>query len=179
MSNFIKDEINEVDFVLRKAYMKKCIILAAIIMSLIALINCFIVEFDGIDATNNIVQYAVMYVTLFIGVLPMAISFINDTKWGFYVSILLNAVFWFYILLEQGKFWYVVIIISVPILAITRFILNIIHRKIKIKPENEPEDPEDKLPYNDLETAESDSSSDDDGDGDDDMSGEGDIDLED
>ena len=179
MNNFIKDEINEVDFVLKKAYIKKCIILSAIIMGLIALINCFIVEFSSNDATNDIVQYAILYVTLFIGILPMAISFINDTKWGFYFSILLNAVFWFYIVLEQGKFWYVIIIIAVPLLAITRFFLNIIHHKIKIKPEKEPEDPDDKLPYNDLETADSGNSSDDDGDGDDEMSGEGDIDLED
>ena len=97
---------------------------------------------------------------------------------GFYVTFFINILFLILIPIVQGDIWYIVVIMLVPVLAIIRYILNLLHHKVKIKPEFEPDDPEEKLPYNEMETADSDHDSGDDGGGDDEMSGEGDIDIE-
>lgn len=169
--------INEIKFYLKKIFIKRCLILNSIIVLVIAILNCFFIH--NVERTNDFLQYILMYVTLFIGLLPMSISFINDGKAGFYLTLFINILFLIIIPIVQGDIWYIVVIMLVPVLAIIRYILNLLHHKVKIKPESEPDDPEEKLPYNEMETADSDHDSGDDGGGDDEMSGEGDIDIED
>ena len=108
----------------------------------------------------------------------MVVSFINDKKNGFYISFILNIAFLIWSPIKEGAFWYIIILIAIPAMAIVRWSLNISHHKIKIKPEAEIDDPYEKYPYNELETSDSDHDSGDDDGGDDDISGEGDIDIE-
>ena len=178
MGDFIKDEKNQIEFYLSRRYIKLSFIITILIVVCIGICNCFYVEATD-NKQNTFLEYIILFGTLFIGIFPLIVSFINDTKSGYYFSLLLNIVFLLFASIKEGEFWYIIILIAIPILAMVRFVLNIAHHKIKIKPEKEIEDPYEKYPYNELETSDSDHDSGDDGGGDDEMSGEGDIDIED
>ena len=178
MGDFIKDEKNQIEFYLSRRYIKLSFIITILIVVCIGICNCFYVEATD-NKQNTFLEYIILFGTLFIGIFPLIVSFINDTKSGYYFSLLLNIVFLLFASIKEGKFWYIIILIAIPTLAMVRFVLNIAHHKIKIKPEKEIEDPYEKYPYNELETSDSDHDSGDDGGGDDEMSGEGDIDIED
>lgn len=178
MGDFIKDEKNQIEFYLSRRYIKLCFVITILIVVCIGICNCFYVGATD-NKQNTFLEYIILFGTLFIGIFPLIVSFINDTKSGYYFSLLLNLVFLLFASIKEGKFWYIIILIAIPTLAVVRLVLNIAHHKIKIKPEKEIEDPYEKYPYNELETSDSDHDSGDDGGGDDEMSGEGDIDIED
>ena len=177
MNNFINDEKNQIEFFLSRRYIRLCFKIAILIVGCIGIFNCFFVEITN-NKQNTFIEYLVLFVTLFIGILPMVVSFINDKKHGFYISFILNIAFLIWSPIKEGAFWYIIILIAIPAMAIVRWSLNIAHHKIKIKPEAEIDDPYEKYPYNELETSDSDHDSGDDDGGDDDISGEGDIDIE-
>ena len=174
MNNFIKEEKNQIEFFLSRRYIRLCFIISIFIVGCIGIFNCFFVEITN-NRQNTFIEYLVLFVTLFIGILPMVVSFINDKKNGFYISFILNIAFLIWSPIKEGAFWYIIILIAIPAMAIVRWSLNIAHHKIKIKPEAEIDDPYEKYPYNELETSDSDHDSGDDDGGDDDISGEGDI----
>ena len=177
MGNFINDEKNQIEFFLSRRYIKLCFIIAIFIVGCIGVFNCFYVEITN-NKQNTFIEYLVLYGTLFIGVLPVIVSFVNDKRNGYYISFICTLTFLILLPIKEGAFWYIIILIAIPALAIVRFVLNIAHHKIRIRPDKEIDDPYEKYPYNELETSDSDHDSGDDGGGDDDMSGEGDIDIE-
>ena len=175
----INDEKNQVEFYLSRRYIKLCFYITIGILAFIAVCNCILVQATS-NEENTWVEYVFMYGSLFIALFPLIVSFVNDTKMGYYTSFLLNLAFLIFLPLAEGKIWYIVFLIAIPGVRIARGIMDFVHHKYREKPEKEIDDPYyDKYPYNEMETADSDHDSDSDGDGDDDMSGEGDIDLED
>ena len=177
MSDFIKDEKNQIEFFMSRRYIKLCFIITILIMGCIGIFNCLYVEVAE-NKQNTFWEYLILFGTIFIGIFPMIVSFVNDTKNGYYVSFILNMIFLVLTPIEEGDFWYIFILISVPILAIIRFVLDLAHHTIRIKPDKDIDDPYEKYPYNELDSSDSSHDSGDDGGGDDEMSGEGDIDIE-
>ena len=103
MDDFIKDEKNQIEFFMSRRYIKLCFIITILIMGCIGIFNCFYVEVAE-NNQNTFWEYLILYGTLFIGIFPMIVSFVNDTKNGYYVSFILNMIFLVLTPIEKGDF---------------------------------------------------------------------------
>ena len=92
MGNFINDEKNQIEFFLSRRYIKLCFIIAIFIVGCIGVFNCFYVEITN-NKQNTFIEYLVLYGTLFIGVLPVIVSFVNDKRNGYYISFICTLTF--------------------------------------------------------------------------------------